>query len=162
FGSQSFRYLPTSYLYYAYPLGTSQATCWADSNGNAAGNTIEEAAVQGFLELVERDAIAIWWYNQLSRPGVDLSSFDHPYVGKCLDFYGRNRRQLWALDLTTDFAIPTFAAVSRRIDQPSEEIIFGFGSHLDARVALVRAITEMNQFLPVVDGPIGPDGKRVI
>lgn len=162
FGSQSFRYLPTSYLYYAYPSGASQSTCWADSNGNAAGNTLEEAAFQGFLELVERDAVAIWWYNRLSRPGVDLNSFDHPYIGKCLDFYARHGRQFWALDLTTDFAIPTFAAISRRVDQPSEEITFGFGSHLDAKVALVRAIAEMNQFLPVVEGPIGSDGKRVI
>ena len=39
----------------------------ADSNGCAAGNTLEEAIVQGFLELVERDAYAIWWYNRLRR-----------------------------------------------------------------------------------------------
>jgi len=61
-----FRYLPTSTLYffyrgpYPYP---------ADSNGCAAGNTREEAIVQGFLELVERDAYAIWWYNRLSHAG---------------------------------------------------------------------------------------------
>ena len=44
----------------------------ADSNGCAAGNTLEEAIVQGFLELVERDAYAIWWYNRLQRAEVDL------------------------------------------------------------------------------------------
>ena len=61
-----FRYLPTSTLYffyrgpYPYP---------ADSNGCAAGNTREEAIVQGFLELVERDAYAIWWYNRLRHAG---------------------------------------------------------------------------------------------
>ena len=52
----------------------------ADSNGCAAGNTREEAIVQGFLELVERDAYAIWWYNRLRRPAVDLSQFDDAYV----------------------------------------------------------------------------------
>ena len=41
----------------------------ADSNGCAAGNTVEEAILQGFLELVERDAYAIWWYNRLQRAG---------------------------------------------------------------------------------------------
>ena len=40
----------------------------ADCNGCAAGNTLEEAIVQGFLELVERDSYAIWWYNRLSGP----------------------------------------------------------------------------------------------
>lgn len=32
--------------------------CTACSNGNAADNTIEEAILQGALELVERDSVA--------------------------------------------------------------------------------------------------------
>ena len=52
----------------------------ADSNGCAAGNTLEEAIVQGFLELVERDSYAIWWYNRVQRPEVDLGQFDDSYV----------------------------------------------------------------------------------
>ncbi len=51
------RYLPTGYLYYGYPYSEREFYYWADSNGNAAGNTIEEAALQGFLELAERDAV---------------------------------------------------------------------------------------------------------
>ena len=111
FGARALRYLPTAYLYYGYPTKGGEPTCWADSNGNAAGNTLEEAVVQGFLELVERDAVAIWWYNRLPRPGVDLASFEIPYIGQSIDFYARHGRQLWALDLTTDFGIPTFVAV---------------------------------------------------
>jgi len=42
------------------------------SNGCAAGNTREEAILQGFLELVERDAAAIWWYGEIRRPAIDL------------------------------------------------------------------------------------------
>jgi oxazoline/thiazoline synthase len=33
---------------------------------------------------------------------------------------------------------------------PSEAVIFGFGTHFDARVALLRAVTEHNQFMPFV------------
>src|SRR6185369_6227020 len=51
-----FRHLPTSLLYFFYK---GPAAFAADSNGCAAGNTLEEAIVQGFLELVERDAYAI-------------------------------------------------------------------------------------------------------
>src|ERR1700719_125394 len=58
---QRFKYLPTSLLYFFY-RGPGQIN--ADSNGCAAGNTLAEAIVQGFLELVERDAYAIWWYNR--------------------------------------------------------------------------------------------------
>ncbi|MDX0439622.1 TOMM precursor leader peptide-binding protein [Sinorhizobium medicae] len=162
FSARDFRYLPSAYLYYGYSSQGGPLSCWADSNGNAAGNTLEEAIVQGFLELVERDAVAIWWYNRLSRPEVDLSTFHNAYIGRCVDFYARHGRQLWVLDLTTDLGIPVFAAVSRRMNQEPEEIIFGFGAHLDPEVALTRSLVEMNQFLPLVNGPIGPDGQRIL
>ena len=68
---QRFRYLPTSLLYFFY-RGPGPYQVHADSNGCAAGNTLEEAIVQGFLELVERDAYAIWWYNRSQRAEVDL------------------------------------------------------------------------------------------
>ena len=69
-----FKNFPTGLLYFFY--GRSHT----DSNGCAAGNTLEEAIVQGFLELVERDAYAIWWYNRLQRAQVDLKQFDDSYV----------------------------------------------------------------------------------
>ena len=51
---ERFKYLPTSLLYFFY-RGGSTGHIHADLNGCAAGNTVEEAIVQGFLELVERD-----------------------------------------------------------------------------------------------------------
>jgi len=49
--------------------------------------------------------------------------------------------------------IPVFAALSRRTDQPAENIMFGFGAHLDPRIALLRAVTELTQMLAsVLDG----------
>jgi len=54
---QRFKYLPTTLLYFFYQ-GPDGYHVHADSNGCAAGNTVEEAILQGFLELVERDACA--------------------------------------------------------------------------------------------------------
>lgn len=140
-------WLPTSFCYYDYPEPKEQRFCVACSNGNAAGNTLEEAALQGFLELVERDSVALWWYNRVSRPGVDLSSFAEPYLGELAEYLRKRGREMAALDLTADLGIPVFAVWSRRIDNPIEEIVLGFGAHLDARLALLRAVTEMNQML---------------
>jgi oxazoline/thiazoline synthase len=72
-------YVPTALGYYGYPLPDTHRFCRADSNGCAAGNTLEEAILQGFLELVERDSVALWWYNRVQRPAVDLRSFGEPY-----------------------------------------------------------------------------------
>ena len=80
------RYLPTAFCYFNGPQPDGEPFCIGDSNGNAAGNTLEEAILQGFLELVERDAVALWWYNRVKRPGVNLGSFADPYLDRVRDY----------------------------------------------------------------------------
>ncbi|MBW4553468.1 MAG: TOMM precursor leader peptide-binding protein [Aphanocapsa sp. GSE-SYN-MK-11-07L] len=146
---QQFKYLPTAYCYYNYRLPDDHRFCRGDANGNAAGNTLEEAILQGFMELVERDCVALWWYNRIKRPAVDLDSFDEPYLLALKDYYQTQHRDLWVLDITSDFNIPCFAAFSRRTEGATEEILLGFGTHFDAKVAILRAVTEMNQSLGI-------------
>ncbi|WP_042387076.1 TOMM precursor leader peptide-binding protein [Streptacidiphilus melanogenes] len=149
------RMLPTGMLYFnpvqegvAPPAGRHSLI--ACSNGNAAGSCIEDAVLQGLLELVERDAVALWWYNRTRQPAVSLDAFATAWVDELLGTYRLIGRQVWALDLTSDLGIPVFAALSRRVDKPAQDIMLGFGAHLDPRVALSRALTEMNQMLPAV------------
>jgi bacteriocin biosynthesis cyclodehydratase domain-containing protein len=139
-----FKYLPTSLLYFFYAGAAAFA---ADSNGCAAGNTLEEAIVQGFLELVERDAYAIWWYNRLQRPELDLGQFDDPFVRDLQNRLAQAGRRLWVIDITGDLGIPTFVAITHWMQNGRENIEFGSGAHFDARIALLRALTELNQFL---------------
>lgn len=147
---QTFKYLPTAYCYYGYPE-SSRLDCWADSNGCAAGNTLEEAILQGFMELVERDCVAVWWYNRFKKPQVALDSFEEPYFQALKQHYQTDlNRDLWVLDLTGDLNIPTFAAISRRFDKQTDDIVLGFGTHFDPKVAISRALTEVNQMLPHV------------
>ena len=142
---QRHKYLPTTFCYYNYPLPKGHRFCQGDSNGNAAGNTLEEAILQGFMELVERDSVAIWWYNRLRCPAVDMTSFNESYFVELQQFYAQNHRELWVLDLTADLGIPAFAGVSRRTIGDSERLIVGFGAHLDPTIAILRALTEVNQ-----------------
>ena len=143
---ERFKYLPTSLLYFFY-RGPGQIN--ADSNGCAAGNTLEEAIVQGFLELVERDAYAIWWYNRLQRPEVDLGQFDDSYVRDLQTQLAETGRRLWVLDVTSDLGVPTFVAITHWMQNGQENIEFGSGAHFDPRIALLRALTELNQFLSI-------------
>lgn len=146
---QEFKYLPTAYCYYGYSP-SHPPDCWADSNGCAAGNTLEEAILQGFMELVERDCVALWWYNRLPKTQVDLDSFNEPYFQNLKQYYQAINRDLWVLDITSDLGIPAFAAISRRCDREVEDIILGYGAHFDPKIALSRALTEVNQILPNV------------
>ncbi len=61
---QTVRYLPTTLCYFDYPFDPDYCFAAACSNGNAAGNCLEEAILQGLLELVERDSVGLWWYNR--------------------------------------------------------------------------------------------------
>ena len=143
---ERFKYLPTSLLYFFY-RGRAGYRVHADSNGCAAGNTLEEAIVQGFLELVERDAYAIWWYNRLQRPEVDLGQFDDPYIRDLKTLLAETGRRVWVLDVTSDLGIPSFVTIAHWMENSQEFVDFGCGAHFDPRIALLRAMTELNQFL---------------
>ena len=143
--AQRRRYLPTMLLYGGYPAPPDLAYCVGDPSGNAAGNSLEEAVLQGVLELVERDALAIWWYNRVRRPAIALEAVDDPYVRRLVPWHERRGRALWALDLTTDLGIPVVAAVSRRLGGGADALLFGFGAHLDPGIALTRALLELTQ-----------------
>ena len=161
FTQERHRYLPTSLLYGTKDDEGQGPVFRADSNGCAAGNTLEEAILQGFYELVERDAFAIWWYNRLRLPEVELSSFGDDYLSSACEYYGRREREMWVLDATSDFGIPVFVAISRRIEG-SEEIIYGAGAHIDPHVAAARAVCELNQCLQWVQGPAGSESKSAV
>jgi ribosomal protein S12 methylthiotransferase accessory factor len=143
---QRFKYLPTSLLYFFYG---GAGAFHADSNGCAAGNTLEEAIVQGFLELVERDSYAIWWYNRLQRAEMDLSQLDDSYVRDLRTQLAETGRRLWVLDITSDLGIPSYVAILHWMQNGQENIEFGSGAHFDERIALLRALTELNQFLSI-------------
>ena len=162
FTQQRHRYLPTSMLYSMAPEQRAAGDLIADSNGCAAGNTLEEAILQGFYELAERDAFAIWWYNRLKAPAVDLASFDDEYLATAAGYYARFERDLWMLDVTSDIGIPAFVALSRRPDAETEDIIYGAGAHADPRIAALRAVCELNQCLTWLPRPGSRDGRPMI
>jgi oxazoline/thiazoline synthase len=94
--------------------------------------------------------VALWWYNRTRHAEVCLDSFDDPWASRLPELYGRIGRQVWVLDVSSDLGIPAMAAISRRTDKPSEDIMLGFGAHFDPRIALRRALTELGQLLPAV------------
>ena len=55
---------------------------------------------------MERDACAIWWYNRLRVPGVDLECFGDDYLAATHDYYRRHHRESWVLDVTGDLGMP--------------------------------------------------------
>jgi len=138
-------YLPLTCCLANIPFNDDKFGCW-HSNGCAAGNTLEEAILQGLFELIERDAAAIWWYNQITRPKFDLTRLDPAYftpLQKTLD----DQHKFWVLDITIDLGIPVMVAVGK--NKQTGGFVFGFGCHLQAELAAQRALTELCQLIPI-------------
>jgi len=138
-------YVPLSQCFSNIPYDDDQFGRW-HSNGCAAGNTLEEAILQGLFELIERDAAGIWWYNQITLPLFDLNLMDQDNLEKLKDTLSPSH-DFWALDLTNDLGIPVMAAIGR--DKKSAGWILGFGCHLIPAMAAQRALTELCQLIPI-------------
>lgn len=137
------RYIPSAMCYVGVPELEEAEAFPYDSNGDAAGSCVEEAVLQALLEVVERDAVGIWWYNRLSRPAVAIEAFEDDFLEKLRGHYAGQGMDVWLLDVTTDLGIPTFVAYGETAD--AERFSIGCGCHLDPRLAAERALTEFNQ-----------------
>ncbi|RZQ55091.1 hypothetical protein C1E23_00720 [Pseudoalteromonas phenolica] len=145
--SKKTHYFPLNFIFADAPDGFN--FCSWNSNGCAAGNSIEEACLQGLFEIIERDAIAIWWYNKLLLPRVPLEEvLDSSFI-KSLDKDLREEWQYWLLDATHDLQIPVFTAIAK--NSHTEEVVIGFGCHLSPQIAAERAFTELCQIIDVKD-----------
>lgn len=136
------RLVPAAYVYFDLPEAMG-AVCTANSNGCASGPSFADAAVRGFLELVERDAAAIWWYGRISRPALDLADPAEPGLAEIAAWQAEQGRRFHVLDLTHDLGVPVCAAVS--LDRDGGRVVFGFGAAWDTGAAALAAATEMQQ-----------------
>lgn len=144
------------------------------SNGLASGNTLEEAICHALCELIERDAWTIaellsHWQpyasytqqaeksaetNKIHRefqddieryPIIDLRQVDEPIKGLLDKFYQADLPPI-VKDITSDLGIPTVIAVVAEMAGPAlPRSHLGIGTHPDAQVATVRALTEVAQ-----------------
>ena len=115
------------------------------SSGCAAGITVEAATLRALLELIERDAVALWWRG--GRRGRSIPSGSEAARAGA-DLLGQVRqpdadRKTWLLNITTDVEIPAVAAISARPD--GYGFAFGFGARLNLADAARAAIFELCQ-----------------
>ena len=88
------------------------------STGCAAGPTLADATARAMLELIERDALALWWRGgQPPRTiAADTEAAQSAAVLLAQARRGSTGRQTHLLDITTDLGIPVVAAFSARPD----------------------------------------------
>ena len=116
-------------------------------NGPCAGNTIEEAILQGISEVVERHVCAVITREKIRTPAIDLSSVTDPVARELIDKFERNGIQLYVNDFSLDTGIPTIGAMGCDPSTFPEksELVYTAGTTPGADKALIRALTEVAQ-----------------
>jgi oxazoline/thiazoline synthase len=145
------RWFPAGAAFYGYPFEGPRFAL-ATSNGCAAGPTPGAAAIGGLLELIERDAAAIWWYNRIPRPALDLKASNDERLIRMREAFEATGRTFDLLDITTDLGVPSVAAVSRRM-AGAPGWTLGFGAAATFAEAALRAAGELAQLIPATDNP---------
>lgn len=155
-GSPAF--VPSGFCFYGHPESGYDGYFVPDSNGNALAGSWDEAIHRGLLEVIERDRVAIWWYNELLCPRIDLSALENPEVDALTAYLTSLGREFWALDISLDLGIPCVVALSVAAGAGGRnDLIFGFGCDIEFEKALMKAAAELGQFLPTITPE--PDGK---
>ncbi|PIE59990.1 MAG: hypothetical protein CSA32_01220 [Desulfobulbus propionicus] len=116
-------------------------------NGTSAGNTYEEAVIQGISEVVERHVCSIISQEKKQVPAIDLNSIDDPVVSGLLDKFRRCGIKVYLGDFSLNTGIPTIGALAwDPATFPEEsEIVFTAGTTPGATKAVIRALTEVAQ-----------------
>jgi ribosomal protein S12 methylthiotransferase accessory factor len=117
------------------------------SNGLASGGSVEDAILSGLYECIERDA---WTINQyLLDSGMLLTRTPLANVSErietCIRRIESANLRLHLFDITTDYNIPVFSAMILDLSGRCAGTFGGYGCHLNAEIAALRAITEAAQ-----------------
>lgn len=129
------------YMYYGF--GEGRQFCSGDTNGCAAGASRTRALLSALLELIERDSVAIWWYNRIPRPAADWAAFPGAEFRRLRGGFAALDRSVYLLDLTTDIGIPAYAAIAPRAD--GSQPLFGAGADVSPHRAARKALLEAAQ-----------------
>jgi len=114
------------------------------TNGLASGNTMEEAIFHALAEVIERDA---WSLVEASRnTGPAVVNIEDPLINGMQKKFADAKVDVIIRNITSDIGIPTMAAIADDVLLKDPMLLtMGIGTHTSARVAVMRALTEVAQ-----------------
>ena len=137
--------------------GSDHPTWDADTNGCGAGLSYADALESAIYELVERDALARWWFFRPRGNRVDLDGDE--FTRHLASTLREAQCRLWCLDITDRcVGIPVVVACLSNSD--GERIYLGASARSTRQEATRKACQEAVQFW-LLGGLVGdPDSKK--
>ena len=115
------------------------------SNGMAAGNTLNEALVQGISELVERHVSNLVLFKQSTEThyAINLNNINNPELQDKIKNIQAAGYELFLIDLSYNYGLPVM--MSLLLDRKQGLIKMNFGSFPVFDIAAERVLTELYQ-----------------
>jgi ribosomal protein S12 methylthiotransferase accessory factor len=135
-------FVPAALVFIPYPCASEDE--WlgpGTSTGMACDGTWTRAAVNGLLEVIERDAFAITWLGRLSRRRLAVPPAS-PLGRELARIASAHRGQVTFVDITTDVPIPTVLAVLDARVRGERVVTVGAACRPDAVEAARKALSE--------------------
>lgn len=138
-------WVPASAVFHPYNSTLDMPLFRTNTNGLASGNTMEEAVVHALCEVVERDAWSICESRRRLVGDIEPPAKDK-LIASMIEKFTSNGIEVHLKDLTSDVGLPTFAAAADdvRLQDPAL-LCLGMGTHLNPRITIIRALTEVAQ-----------------
>ncbi|MEV7416673.1 TOMM precursor leader peptide-binding protein [Streptomyces sp. NPDC089919] len=135
------RAVPEVLAYYHKP-GIEHRFVQESSNGCSSGGSLEEAALGGLMEVLERDAFLLAWHGRQPLPEIDLGDTapDVRIMVERMAMYGYRAR---FFDTRITFPVPVVTAVAERFDGGPARMCFGAGAAPEPAAALAAALCEI-------------------
>lgn len=114
------------------------------SNGMCAGNTNEEAIIQGLSEICERFAIREIISKKIKIPLINESEYkNYKTISEIIKYYELNGYKVYIKDASLNKGMPVICA--QIVDIENNILHLSFGAHPSFAIAIERCLTEFIQ-----------------
>lgn len=134
-------WVPAALVWLCYTPTEDERITASASTGCALHPDPQQALLNGLLEVVERDAVAVLWRQRLPLPEL-VADRRGDRLTALLDRFAGSDAAVTLFDATLDLGVPTVFAVHVEEHNPRLRQVVGAGADLDPERAAVKAVRE--------------------
>lgn len=134
--------LPATFVYLYNEEGFNKSSYFEISSGLACHETLENAILNGILELIERDSFMLVWKRKLKVKKIDINTITNSKICDLLNQLKKNNIDIYILDISLDYDIPIILAIGiNKIARPA--ISIGVSCSFSYDDAILKSISEL-------------------
>ncbi|MEN9867761.1 MAG: hypothetical protein RL748_3351, partial [Pseudomonadota bacterium] len=147
-GLQKPVWVPALVSYFNFSAPYQEQFSQVSSNGLAAGQNNDDAALRATFELIERDAMMLTWYAQLPCQRLRLDSQYHGKMRLMIDSLTAQGVELELYLLDVGIHVPTVVCLGLGDGIHTPAVSVALATHGDIQVAMRKALLEQGHVMP--------------